>query len=422
MNKKMKIKKQIPIFFSICMSIAILAVLMFVMATLPVASAADWSYRKPITINGSQVQGTVTNFPVLINITDTDLKNHAQNDGGDIVFTNAANTVRYDHEIEKFVTSTGELVAWVEIDSLSAGSDKDIYMWYGNPTCANQWHIEATWDEGGSNNYKLVQHLQEDPANTDPAFKDSTSSNNDGTDYGAITSSDQITGKIDGSLDFDKTEHDYVRVDGSSSLDLTTTITIEAWVKHKSVSDIPDKIFHYRRTGTSGGLAAYQFRFGNAAGNNGKRLIFQTNTATAGWQHAYSNSDVIIDTDWHYYAATASGGTVVLYLDGEVIASTGGVAATFDDGDRGYIGARVESNEYIDASFDELRISASVRSGDWISTTYNNLHSPSTFYTVGSEDYVYPAQPVPDLPAIILFGAGLLVIVLYAVPRRRSRR
>ena len=33
-----------------------------------------------------------------------------------------------------------------------------------------------------------------------------------------------------------------------------------------------------------------------------------------------------------------------------------------------------------------------------------------------------PCPPVPDLPAIILFGAGLLVIVLYAVSRRCSRR
>ena len=38
-----------------------------------------------------------------------------------------------------------------------------------------------------------------------------------------------------------------------------------------------------------------------------------------------------------------------------------------------------------DMSVAELRISSTGRSADWIVTSYNNQNSPSTFYSVGSQ-------------------------------------
>jgi hypothetical protein len=35
---------------------------------------------------------------------------------------------------------------------------------------------------------------------------------------------------------------------------------------------------------------------------------------------------------------------------------------------------------------DELRISNTGRTADWILTSYNNQNSPSTFYSVGAEE------------------------------------
>ncbi len=50
---------------------------------------STWTYKKNITINHSKVNQTQTNFPVLINLTDTDLITKAQADGDDIAFTNS---------------------------------------------------------------------------------------------------------------------------------------------------------------------------------------------------------------------------------------------------------------------------------------------------------------------------------------------
>jgi len=183
--------------------------------------------------------------------------------------------------------------------------------------------------------------------------EDSSGNGNDGE---LMNDPKQAQGKFGNALELDGTD-DYVLVGDSPSLDITEQITITAWAKHAAldVNDV-DKIFHYRRAGTTGGMAAYQFRFGGTDAEKGKKLIFQTNTAAEGWKHAFSESDTITDTSWHHYAATASKGKVVLYLDGEVIPSEGDVASKFDDGDQGYIGARVESKEYFNGPLDEVGI------------------------------------------------------------------
>jgi hypothetical protein len=50
------------------------------------------------------------------------------------------------------------------------------------------------------------------------------------------------------------------------------------------------------------------------------------------------------------------------------------------------------SGNYFDGDVDEIRIRSTVSSSDWVSTEYTNQNSPSTFYTVGSEE----AQPTAD--------------------------
>jgi len=112
----------------------------------------DWSYRKQITIAAGMAPTDQTHFPVLISIaSDGDLTANAQTDGDDIRFTLADGTTPLDHEIEKYVSATGELVAWVRIPTLAAAG-MTIYMYYGNGTVGSQEDIPGTWDEEGSNN------------------------------------------------------------------------------------------------------------------------------------------------------------------------------------------------------------------------------------------------------------------------------
>ena len=91
---------------------------------------SNWQYRKKLTIDYNEVGATLTNFPVLVSLSsDTDLAADAQDDNDDILFTGSNGTTKLDHEIEYFNGTTGQLIAWVKIPSLSNTVDTDIYMY-----------------------------------------------------------------------------------------------------------------------------------------------------------------------------------------------------------------------------------------------------------------------------------------------------
>jgi hypothetical protein len=140
------------------------------------------------TLVVSKVVATdLSDFPVLISITDTDLLDEARSDGNDIVF-------RWDdgtcggkpckglyHEIEEWNSSTGELVAWVKIPTLSSSNDTTIYMYYGNPNVSVPSENPAgVWDS----NYSGVYHLNQNPGGAAPQMLDSTLNVNHGTAMG----------------------------------------------------------------------------------------------------------------------------------------------------------------------------------------------------------------------------------------------
>ncbi len=114
-----------------------------------------WIYRKQLTINSSQVSADLTDFPVLISITDPDLRERAQAGGDDILFTSADRITKLDHEIEKFDVSTGELVAWVRIPSLSSSVDTEIFMYYGSNSVGYQENVIGVWET----NYLGIWHF-----------------------------------------------------------------------------------------------------------------------------------------------------------------------------------------------------------------------------------------------------------------------
>ena len=84
----------------------------------------------------------LTDFPLLITLTDVDLKDAAhaghvgQADGGDLLFTSADGTTQLDHEIESYDPATGTLVAWVKVPTLSPATDTVLYLYYGNAAAA----------------------------------------------------------------------------------------------------------------------------------------------------------------------------------------------------------------------------------------------------------------------------------------------
>ncbi len=191
---------------------------------------SNWGKRKLITINSSQVEGDLTNFPILVNITDADLANYAQDDGDDIAFIlYSDNATKLNHEIELFNSITGNLVSWVNITSLSSSSDTMIWMFYNNSGSSNQQNPTGVWDS----NYVGVWHLNETGTGT---RYDATSNNNDGTPTN-YDNDEATTGIIDGADQLDGNS-DYISMGNILTFANTNDLMLEAWFSTSSFATL----------------------------------------------------------------------------------------------------------------------------------------------------------------------------------------
>lgn len=387
------------------------------MATAPVASAG-WDYCRQITIDHNKVSGTLTDFPVLINLSYDWLKDSGhggkvkQSDGGDIVFTNEANTTKLDHEIEEYDGTTGKLIAWVKIPSLSASSpNTTIWMYYGNSDCANQWNPTGVWDD----NYKMVQHLNE----TSGTQYDSTQYNNEGTPYGNMNK--DVTGKIDGADYFDGLD-DYVEVPDDDSLDFGTgDFSVSAWVQTTSATG-GDKAYGGVVDKESSTPVGWIFSIGDTA-NKGKVRFYIWKTD---YQVNLISIGTVDDGNWHHIVILRDGTRQSIYIDGSLDNTGTGTIRDVTNMQSLKIGKRrTGQNFYFKGTIDEVRVSNTVRSGDWINTSHNNQRYPDKdvyptngFYTVDMDEQG-PCYPVPELSTLVLLSIGLLALTGYVVLRKR---
>jgi hypothetical protein len=327
----------------------------------------NWQYRKAITIDPANVDNDLTSFPLLIDITDTDLSSEAHFDGDDILFTGADGTAKLDHEIESY--AAGNLVAWVSVPLLSSTEDTQLYMYYGNSAATNQENAQAVWDS----NYVMVQHLDE----TSGTHYDSTSNGNDGTAFNLA--SQNTTGKIDGADEFDATG-DLIDVGIDASLDVfgpAQDFSIFLWVKRDTLQTAG-----FFSSGSSGSNGIF---FGSASANEDDLKFMSINNTV----QIDSTTDVIGDTEWHHVGVTADrDGNLQFWVDGVPIHAesiAGSSAENWNRADDTYkIGTDRSENGPMDGIIDEVRVSDILRGSGWISTSYTNQQDPSGFAAVGN--------------------------------------
>lgn len=341
---------------------------------------SDWPYRKKITISSTKVTADLSDFPVLINITDPDLRDHAQDDGDDILFTHADGITKLSHEIERFDGTTGELVAWVNVTSISSTVDTMIYMYYGHGTAGNQEDPTGVWDSG----YAGVYHLGEVPDGTVDDVRDSTQNANHGTSSGMI-SANQVAGQIGGGLSFEIA--DSVTVSDNASLEFEQAGSVAVWFN----SDVALNFVPGGDTPTYRVLVNREYSFflyyDSADG------AFQLRVYQAGGYMDYhtrldgSGPKSVPAGEWHHVAFTFNKTHGWAYYDG---ASRGDADSAFSGKDFREGGAMTVRGADWDGKLDEVRVSdiasASARSAGWIATAYSNQNDTSTFYSVGVEE------------------------------------
>jgi hypothetical protein len=335
----------------------------------------DWEYRKSITIPAAKVSETLADFPVLISLpSDPDIAAYAKDDGTSIVFTGADGTTRLSHEIESFTKATGALNAWVKVPTLSATEDTVIWMYYGNTGAADQQDVANVW----TGNFNAVWHHSAD-------LLDSTANNNDGTDSGTVSAA----GKIADARQYDGA-NDYITTGSDASIDdvFLAGGTVSAWIYPSTIGENSEgRVVDKSNSNVNGGGG-----WGFATNTNNVMSFRKGHATTHGAWRTPDNSVTL--NSWNHVVVTYTHGVAnnpSIYINGVSQAITefavpAGAAQT-DAARTNRLGNLAGgTSRTFNGIIDEIRMSKTVRSPQWIATEYLNQDDPAGFITLGSAE------------------------------------
>jgi hypothetical protein len=321
-------------------------------------------FAKAITV-AAPGGADLADFPLYVELDDSDLQARAAADGSDIRFTDPAGQP-LDHEVQRWDPGNGRLEAWVRV-TLLGGADTVIVLRYGEPDPPPLPDRAAVW----ASDFAAVWHLEESPAG---ALADSLG-DYPGTASGGMDDTSSVDGTLGRAVDLDG-GNDTIGFD--NPLDGATAHTLSAWVRQE------------------------------ATGNNDALLVLGTGACNqARWLHGRYDQDTVAfglycddmpdsgvdlqEAGWKLLHWTYAAGESRLFVDGE----QAGAAFTHDaaadtQGPDGFIGnvptsAGFGSNMGLNGTVDEVRIARRVRPPTWIAAEFANQSAPSSFYTVGPE-------------------------------------
>lgn len=344
------------------------------------AQLSGYEYRKKFTVDNTEVSGStdLTNFPVLINITDSDLATVANaglvrsSNGYDIAFTSSDGTTQLDHELEEYNATTGELTAWVRFPTLFATSDTDFYVYFSNSSQTTDPSVSSTW----SSEFQLVLHLD--------GLTDATANANNAS----ATGTSVTTGKIGNARSFTAASNDFISVADDATLDITQDLTISAWININNFGDVPDLV-------TKGD---WDESYGTWIRDTGVLRFADDGTSIATTTTSLSSGTTA------YVTFTNSSGGSAIYING--VSEATGSAGNFSTNNNPLT---ISSSAYaLNGWMDEVRIANVARSADWIATEFANQDAPNTFYSETSEP---PVLSTIEASAATAVAGGSSVII-----------
>lgn len=350
------------------------------------AEPTGFGYFKLITIESDHVDENLANFPIWVyNISD-DFKDtghggNIQPDGDDIAFYSYNKQTKYNHEIETYDGSTGEIGIWVNITSIGSTQDTKFWMYYGNPTCSNQENIPSTWD----GNYVAVWHMKD---NTSSTISDSTA-NNEGAAKSGANMPNEVNGKLGKGQDYERDGSHYIVADSEvHGVDSDDEITYEAWFKLESTISNGYLPILSHNQGLIGLYTSFKISGTSHPTHPSELYLLMADGSS---NYVWVNEQ--ISTGLWYYAATTidrDSDYSYMYLNGSQKSSLdiSGVGDCYDN--QGFCGIGTEDQDggyphNWDGILDECRISRIDRSAAWINTSFHTMNSPSTFLNFGGQ-------------------------------------
>lgn len=330
----------------------------------------SWKVRQKLEIKSSQVDGTLTNFPVLLDETilnnlNFDIWSIALNGGGDLRFSSDVNgNTRLACEVVSFDTGAQTAEIYVNVPSISAVIDTPIYIFYGRagqtqPAAGAAFGRNATWNS----DYIFVDHM------------------NNGTDSTGNTSlmafsGTVVAGKVGSAVDFDGSSNviDYGALVGPAG----EVATIEFW----SNFDVINTGTLQHICGTDDNVNTFEVNQRAAANGCGFFADPPVTVVESSWGYT---ANVWQHTSLHINA-TATVPQVTFRLNYNDAVSTPAFNNQTLRIDRDFtVGARWNGSAFdrwMDGGIDELRISKVLRAIEWRKASYINQNLTTNFLQV----------------------------------------
>jgi hypothetical protein len=329
---------------------------------------SSWGYRQELTIDNTD-RPELTDFPVLIKLEDGVNIDYSvlKADGSDLrFFDDAAGTTPLVYDIESW-NPGGTSYVWVKVPALTGYGTDSIWMYYGNEVASTPpaAEAEAVW----SNGFAMVQHLEESSGSA----TDSTANANDGTPTGVTQTA---TGAIGDGDDFGVNE--FYTVSDSASLDLTSNITLSAWVTPSALTAGPDDYNLLVSKGDGGDDQNYWL--GTLDGG-----------ITFGWETGgsfteFNTAPLLLTNGTTYHIAATfddAADRVIIYLDGvEVYTDLLATDTPTPNAGALLIGTSQHPGEDFEGTADEIRIAGVTRNREWIEAAYATVND-AAFVTFG---------------------------------------
>jgi len=348
---------------------------------------SDYTYRKKITVDHTKVKADLINYPMLIYVTDADLKDvansgHVESEFGyDICFYDSTNTTKLKHELVTYTKTTGKIEAYVKIDTLDTDADTEIYMYYGNDDIVTTQNSTDTWNS----NYIFVHHLKDLTTST---TADSTANSFTGTKT-AANGPAETTGYIEKGQSFDGSD-DWINIGDNDKL-TPTKHTISFIIKPNTQVVSTAYLFAKEGPRYSTNVETRCYFYSSAVHYN----VMRKDGGYIGRKDS-DGMTTLGTSDFHLLTMVWDGGTsnssLKIYIDGQQVddADAGGAAFTGIVNTVANFG--IGTNPYNPPAYcwkgivDEARFSKTDYAQTWIETEYNNIFSPGTFMDFDIEE------------------------------------
>jgi hypothetical protein len=326
------------------------------------------------TSSGAGVYGNALDFPVLLRLNKGNFNfSQVRGDGGDIRFFKASGA-SLPYETERWDSLNGLAEIWVKVDTVF-GNDgtQGISMLWGNPLISGASNGAFVFDTSAG--FQGVWHLDENAGGAANSILDQTARSFNATPHGAMINSG-LEGIVGKAASFNGID-DYITVPRPIQDDFT----IAFWMKADTDSHTGTQWWDGEGL-VDGDIAGVQDGdFGVAYLNS--RPVF----GTCCNDQTLDANQTVNDAQWHFVAVTRqkADGTKTIYVDGLPQGSQTGTTLTLNGPDSLAFGKILAYASAFKGKLDEIQISGTVRSADWIKLCFANQSPVGTFIQIRSK-------------------------------------